>query len=210
MTYSVSVRNKDNSEAATDVDVSIDLPTGLSFDNSSDCTAAKQTVTCAVNQIDPQDTFQASFSATVSSVGTLRVDAKTTASEKDNVLANNADSFSIESQEAIPQFAATLSIQQGPNAIGINDTVSHLLTVNNVGLADIEGALLTGSSDLATEISFPSDSCLGNQSEECTLDTVPAGESLSVPVTVKPLEAGLTKINIALACLLYTSPSPRD
>jgi len=199
ITYTIDVENKHNSDTATDVKTTVDLPAGLSFDQSVDCTAANRTVTCQTSQIGPQNSYISSFSAIVQATGTLRVDAKTSASEQDTTQANNTDSFTIRALEAIPQYEAELAIQPGPNAIGVNDTASHKLTITNNGLADINDAVVSGISMPGSDIVIQGDACFNGGTPSCDLTTIPSGESISVQLSLTPDTAGLTELQVTLA-----------
>ncbi len=191
--YSVDVKNKDNNDSATSVQVTVTIPDELTFVASNFCTATGNTLQCAFPEITSQDEMTASFTATANAIGIHRVDSKVSADQNDTTMGNNAESIEIEASPAIPAYDASLTVQHGSNAIGINGSTTHLLLVRNVGLEPITDAQLQLNSDALTIVT-DSAGCAGDMSITCTLPEISPNQTLRMPVTISSASTGVDNL----------------
>lgn len=191
--YSIDVSNTDNSDSATSVQVTATLPSELTFVSSNECTADNNTLQCQFPELPSQSEISASFTATATATGTHRVDSTVTSDQNDTAMGNNAESIEIEAIPSIPAYDASIYVQHGSNAIGLNGSTTHLLLVKNVGLEPIADAQLEFSSEALTIATDLTD-CAGDISASCTLPEISPDQTVSLPVTISSASPGIDSL----------------
>lgn len=140
--YRVKVTNNSNQDQATGTVATLNLPAGLSYSSSADCTESSSVVSCSIGNITTNDDQTVSFFATVTAEGNHRVDAQVTADQDDNISNNNTESETITASYSIPDYEASISMAQSTNATAVDGTNTYSVTVTNNGLLQISGASL--------------------------------------------------------------------
>lgn len=140
--YRVKVTNKSNQDQATGTVATLNLPTGLNYSSSADCSESSSVVTCSIGNIATNDDQTVSFFATVTAEGNHRVDAQVTADQDDNISNNNTESETITASYSIPDYEAGIGMVQSTNATAVDGTNMYSVTVTNNGLLQISDASL--------------------------------------------------------------------
>ncbi len=198
--YTVKLSNNDTTYAATNVNVQVNFDNLLAFNSSADCTSTgATTLQCSPSEIAAGNSTTVKFKLTVNGEGSPRVDAQVSLDQTDSNPGNNAESQSITSSPAIPDFDGTLGQLASPNAIGLVDTGTGTLTVNNIGLQTISGATLQIQADGMVAIASNSSACVDSAPVLCNLQDIEPGETVLLPFTVVPQAAGSAAITSVLS-----------
>lgn len=192
--YLVEIENKDNTNAATSVKATLTIPDSLSFISSPFCMLNGQRLECNFNEIEASGTVSTTFTAAATIEGIHRVDAQVTADQNDTAMDNNIASVEIQASPVIPAFAASITITQGTNTMGLNAASDHLLHIRNTGLEPISNAELLFNSE-SLEVLSGSGQCIANS---CILDVIQPGETHDVPLAVSGAEPGHHNLSITL------------
>ena len=146
--YRVTVTNKSTEVAATNAVATLNLPNGLDFNASADCTESSSLVTCSFGDLTVDENKTLVFFATALAEGNHRIDAQVSADQDDSVSNNDIESVTITASFSIPDFEAGISMAQSSNATAIDGINSYSVTITNNGLQEITDASLqitTGS-----------------------------------------------------------------
>ncbi len=196
--FTVNVANLDDSDTATNVQALVTLPGGMTFISSDLCSAANNQLTCVFSELNPDEQVSAVFTASSNIASNLRLDAQVFATQQETTLGNNTASSNIVVSEAIPEYDGALSIIQGPNALGLQDHSTHLISINNKGQQSISDGALELSSNASVSISSSDPSCSGDPILRCLPATIQPGDSISIPVTLSGVSTGLDEVTTLL------------
>ena len=191
--YLVRVSNNSSQDTANNTAVKIDLPAGLVFNASADCTAAAAAVNCAFGDLAPGSSNTLSFTATAVAEGNHRADAQVTADEDDNNNSNNTDSATISAQQSIPDFEAGVIISQGSNASSIGGINQYTATITNNGQQLINTATLR----VTTEDGLSAQQC----NPGCAVPVIAPGESEDVTFNIVASQSGIFNVTAELVLI---------
>ena len=135
VTVVATITHEGGSSSATNVVTSIDLPGGVDYAGSGDCTEWAGTVTCSVSDLAPDESQSASFLIEFDGVGSRRLSAQVNASQLESDSQDNSDSLTFEVADQLPVVDAGLEVLQGPNIVGRNDFLQYLVRYTNHGLS---------------------------------------------------------------------------
>ena len=198
--YTVRLTNKGATYTATNVAVQISTDSLLTFNGSSDCTTTGATsIQCNPAELAAGSSTTMKFNLLVTGEGSPRVDAQVSLDQTDNNPGNNAESVSITSSPAIPDFDGSISSLASPNAIGLVNSGAQTLSISNLGLQNISGATVELQADVAISLVADSTSCNGTSPLVCTLEDIAPGATALLPVTVVPQMAGTATITSTLS-----------
>jgi len=198
--YTVRLTNKGATYTATNVAVQISTDSLLTFNGSSDCTTTGATsIQCNPAELAAGSSTTMKFNLLVTREGSPRVDAQVSLDQTDNNPGNNAESVSITSSPAIPDFDGSISSLASPKAIGLVNSGAQTLSISNLGLQNISGATVELQADVAISLVADSTSCNGTSPLVCTLEDIAPGATALLPVTVVPQMAGTATITSTLS-----------
>ncbi len=157
LTYTLTITNNGPSDS-TGATVTDDLPAGVSFSSSSDCTEAGGTVTCAIGALAVSDSEMVSFVVTVDPDQTAPID--NTAS----VAANETDSTSTNDEATATTTVSTesgLSITKtgSVDPVTAGESLNYTLEVSNAGPSDAADVMVFDLLPEEASYSSDTDSC---------------------------------------------------
>ena len=198
--YTVELSNNDTTYTATNVAVQVTIGSLLTFESSADCTSnSATTILCSPSEIAAGSNTTVRFRLVPNGEGSPRVDARVGFDQNDSNPGNNAESLSITSSPAIPDFDGSLSSLASPNVIGLVDTGISTLVVNNIGLQTIAGATLEIQYDANITMQTDNPACIVSSSVFCTLQDIAPGQTIVLPLTLIPQGGGITTITSELS-----------
>ena len=193
--YSVELSNNDTTYTATNIAVLVTIDSLLTFESSVDCTATSATsLLCSPSELAAGSNSTVRFRLMPNGEGSPRVDAQVGFDQNDSNPGNNAESLSITSSPAIPDFDGSLSSLASPNAIGLIDTGTNTLAVNNAGLQTIADATIEILYDATIAIHTDDPACIVTSSVFCTLQDIAPSQTILLPLTLVPQGGGSTTI----------------
>jgi len=131
--YTVTVTNAHKSNTATSPAADIVLPASLQFVASSTCTANELSIICAIQELPPGVSAEATFTATAVSVNSnSAILATASSSQTDSVIANNETQIITDVSPITVQNVVTPPDQQAGN----NSTSANTSTTDNTGAGD--------------------------------------------------------------------------
>jgi len=204
-TYTITVRNDGPSPALNPV-VTDFLPADFSFVSGPGCTAAGQTITCALASplaAGATDSIAIVVQADpAASVGTVTNKTTVTSDSSDSVSGNNTGS---ETTEIIRSADVSLTKDSSPEpSVVAGNQITYTLTVTNSGPSTSEATTLTdGLPAGLTLISAAPDNgttCTGTAAISCALGDLDPGEVVVVTIVAEvpgSAAAGTTYVNKA-------------
>jgi len=191
--YQVRVTNNSADNSATNSRTTIDLPAGLEFNASAECTSATSVVSCEFGDIAAASSATFSFTVIAQSEGNHRVDAQVVADEDDDNSANNTDSASINAQFNIPDFEAAITMAQRSNASAIGGVNQYAVTITNNGLQATDSATLRVTPGAGISLQA-GQSC----NPECTVPSLATGQSTVITFNTVATQSGITTVTAEL------------
>ena len=188
--YRVVVTNEDDDHTATDTVAKIDLPSGLTFDASADCTHSGSQVTCNFGDLSAGEDQTRSFTARVTTEGNHRVDGQVTADQDDTRSQNDTDSATITASNSIPDFEAGITMQQAQNAVATGGANSYTIEVTNNGLQTISNAIVN--------VSAADGITLSGCAPVCSVPTIAPGGIATLSFTTVATQSGAITAQLQL------------
>jgi uncharacterized repeat protein (TIGR01451 family) len=214
VTFTLAVTNT-GPDDADDVEITDQLPIGLSFVSSSDCTFDGVEVTCNVGTLAAGDTVERTFDARVqrAAAGTAVTNTATVTSTTPDPNADN----NVDSQPIVVAPQADLSVVKTAAATTVDlfQDVTYTLAVSNGGPNDATGDVIIEpvpagmvfvSADTGCAFSAASAAVI------CNVGVIPVDASRSVTVTLRPQapNAGTFVTNTALVRGDVPDPDPSN
>ncbi len=191
--YRVSVTNNSEDVTATNTVATLNLPDGLDFNASSDCTENSSVVTCSFGNLTEAESESLTFFATASTEGNHRIDAQVVSDQDDIISNNNTKSETITASFSIPDYEAGISMVQSSNVTAIDGAITYTVTVTNNGLEEISNALLQVTTGSGVSMQTSS-----NCDPNCLVPTIASGESTVVTFNTLASESGSFTVTAAL------------
>lgn len=195
ISYSLRVTNLLNS-MATGVRLTNTLPTGASFVSSSasqgSCLFAGGIVTCDLGAIAGRGAATAIITARLNESGTATNRAGVSAFGPDDA---PGDNLATVTTTVVPSADLSLLMQDSPDPVSLNTTLTYLTTVSNAGPSVATSVFLTNT--LPPGVTFVSatpgqGTCSRNGSiVTCTLGTIGPGTTIPVTIRVTPTSSAV-------------------
>ena len=191
--YRVTVTNKSTDVSATNVVATLNLPAGLDFNASADCTESSSVVTCSFGDLTADEDKTLVFLANTLTEGNHRVDAQVRADQDDSVSSNDIVSETITASFSIPDYEAGISIAQSTNATAVDGVNSYSVTVTNNGLQEITSAvlLITTGDGLSVQAS-------SGCNPDCAVPAVSPGDSTVINFNTIATQSGSFTVTASL------------
>ncbi len=196
--YTLTIDNTDDADTATNVVALVSLPSGLDFVSSDLCTSDDAQVICDFSEVTADERVTASFTVVATAASTLRIDAQVSTDIKETEQGNNTDSEQLTISERIPDYDGALTLLQGPNALGLNSSTTHLISITNKGQLEINDATLSINRNAAISVASDHPGCIVDTAVTCSLSGVLPGDSLSIPLTIDGVTPGQGNISVQL------------
>ena len=172
--YSVSNQGTDT---ATSPALQIQLPQGVTYSASSDCSSQQQQVSCALTELAAGEEASVAFSAIASQSGQLSVSAAVAADQDDSQSSNNTVQTTLQvTDSTLPQYDAGVQLRSLGNSFSSGQTLAQTLTISNHGTEAIETLQL--SFDFSAGLSFspiPSSCEPMDEVVQCRLGAIASG-----------------------------------
>ena len=202
LTYTLTVTNNGPSDS-TGATVTDDLPMGVTFSSSSDCTEAGGTVTCAIGSLASGDSEVVSFVVTVDPDQTAPI------SNTASVAANETDSTSTNDEATATTTVGTesgLSITKGgsPDPVTAGESLTYTLEVSNAGPSDAADVMVFDLLPEEASYSSDTDSCTqpadltGLRAELDASQEVPPVASSATGLAVFVLDTSTNELKFAI------------
>ncbi|MDD2816146.1 MAG: beta-propeller fold lactonase family protein [Thiotrichaceae bacterium] len=200
---SINVKNAGTS-TASGVTLLVTLPSSLSFDSGTGCTASGSNVSCTLADIAANATLQTTFTV------------KGTVSGSNQPLAS---SLSIAGKEVVSSSLPltlnvtgdyadiALLVQPDTASILLGSKASYTLTVTNNGFNQAAVAVsgsISGSSAFAVgSFTVSKGTCVAGSSFTCQLDIMPSGTSNTIKIEVSPTSLGALSLTATATGEMY-------
>jgi len=187
-TYTITVENLGGDDA-TFVSITDNLPAGIVFLTSDDCTVSGSMVSCDIGDLIATESIVVSYQARATVAGAAVNSLSVSGAEIDPDLTNNTTSISID--VVVPEpIDLSLSGSSSPAEVNLSDLVDLNFAVTNSGaspsyLTEVEFVL-------PSEFEFVSSGACSNAAAviNCQIGTLDAGTVSSFSVSVRAIAAG--------------------
>ncbi len=193
-TYTITVQNLGGDDA-TFVSITDNLPAGIVFLTSNDCTVSGSMVSCDIGDLIATDLVVVSYQARATVAGAAVNSLSVSGAEIDPNLTNNMTSISID--VVVPEpLDISLSGSSSPAEVNLSDLVDLNFSVTNSGTSP--SYLTAVEFVLPSQLEFVSSGVCSNAVAvvNCQIGTLDAGTVSSFSVSVRAIAAG-NPVNIS-------------